>query len=328
MRILIIKLSSLGDLFHALPSVHALRQAYPNSTIDWVTHAAYKPLVECFREVDNVIPYPRHHYIKQAMPFLRQLREHDYDLILDIQGLLKSALVARMARGQKRVGPSFCREGSRFLYHAVAGPRNLNRHAVDQIRDVADFLHIPPVPTSFPIAFPPRKRPTPNPHIVLAPVSRWPSKNWPTERFAEVAHQLQAQYNATITLIGAPGDEAVCATIADTLSGPCHNEAGQTSLSEMGSILASADLLIANDSGPVHMAAAIGTPTVVIFGPTDPLRIGPYGNNHQILIPPTPCLCGRTRICKHPEKACINEITVATVIRAATETLQRTYPRG
>jgi len=326
MRILIVKLSSLGDLFHALPTVHALRLAYPGCTIDWVTHAAYQSLVACFSDVDHVIPYPRQNARQQGLRFLRELRQQHYDLVLDLQGLLKSALVARLARSTKRIGPSFCREGSHLFHDAVAGPRNLDRHAVDQILDVTACLHLPPTPIVFPLKFPVRQRPDKHPQVVLAPVSRWPAKNWPAERFAETAHQLQARYKASITLIGAPGDAPVCADIASALSGKCHNLAGRTNLPEMGSVLQSADLLIANDSGPVHMAAALGLPTVVIFGPTNPRRIGPYGRGHQVLLPPTPCLCGRTRICKHPQKACIKEITVAAVVRAATESLQRTHP--
>ncbi|MFU8780456.1 MAG: glycosyltransferase family 9 protein [Kiritimatiellia bacterium] len=329
MRILIIKLSSLGDLFHALPTVHMLRNAYPDATIDWVTHSTYKPLVACFTDVNGSIGYPRHSFRKDGRAFLRELRREPYDLILDLQGLLKSAAVAKLARGTRRIGPSFHREGSHLLYHAVAGPRNLERHAVEQILDVIDDLGIKRSKPVFPVAFPSRQDRPPSPHIVIAPASRWPSKNWPPERFAETARALQKEGNASISIIGAPGEEAICETVAKALDGHCQNYAGQTSLVEMGSILASANLLLANDSGPVHMAAAIGTPTVVVFGPTNPVRIGPYGEGHQVLLPSTPCMCGRTRICKTPQTACINEIPADAAIHAANRILTaRAYPRG
>jgi len=317
MRILIVKLSSLGDLFHALPAVHMLREAYPDATIDWVTHGAYQKLVSCFIDVDNTIAYPRHTFLRDANHFVRELRKHRYDLIVDLQGLFKSALVARLAKGKKRIGPSFCREGSRFMYNKVAGPANLERHAVDQILDIIDHLGIKRTKPVFPVVFPPQSQTVTRPHIVVAPASRWPSKNWPPERFAAAARQLQREWQATISIIGAPGEETICQTVAKALQEPYQNYAGKTNMVEMGSILTSADILIANDSGPVHMAAAIGIPTVVLYGPTNPVRIGPYGTGHQILLPATPCDCDRQRVCQHPDTACIKQTTVETVVQAA-----------
>ncbi len=322
MRILIVKLSSLGDLFHALPTVHMLRNAYPDAIIEWVTHKAYQPLIQCFPDVNASIAFPRNSYIRDARNFVQALRKNQYDLILDLQGLLKSALVTRIAKGQKRIGPSFCREGSRFLYSAVAGPANLERHAAEQIRDVMDYLGLQHTEPVFPVAFPPMPHTVSRPHIVVAPASRWPSKNWPPERFADTARQLQQRWQATVSIIGAPGEEAICDIVAKALGTPCQNYAGQTTLVEMGSILASADILLANDSGPVHMAAAIGTPTVVLFGPTNPLRVGPYGSGHHILQPHTPCDCGRQRVCQHPQTACIKQITVGTVVQAAEQIIR------
>lgn len=328
MRILIVKLSSLGDLFHALPAVHMIRQAYPGCTLDWVTHAAYKPLVACFSDVDRTLAFPRNNFRKQGLSFIRELRQQPYDLVVDLQGLLKSAFVTRTARARQRIGPSFCREGSHLFYDATAGCHNPDRHAVDQILDVIDHLKIPRSAPRFPVQFPDYPKPANQPHIAIAPVSRWPSKNWPTDRFAEVARHLQSQWKATITLIGAPGEEQACNAIAAKLPPEsCRNLAGKTSLPEMGGIIASADILIANDSGSVHMAAATGTPTVVIFGPTNPVKIGPYGTGHQILVPATPCSCGRQRICLHPETACIKQISIDNVIHAANQTLESsTHP--
>lgn len=321
MQILVIKLSSLGDLFHALPAVHMLRLAYPDSNIDWVTQDTYKDLVRsCFDDVDQVMAFPRRAFLQNSRSFLTELRAKKYDLILDLQGLLKSAFVARAARGKKRIGPSFHREGSHLLYDRLAGTKNQDRHAVDQIMDVVDHLGLERSAVIFPLSFPPAP-PQKRPHIVVAPASRWPSKNWPTERFASAAHQIQKQWNASISIIGAPGEEAICNQVANAIGEACNNHAGKTSLPEMGSIIASADVLLANDSGPVHMAAALAVPSVVVFGPTDPVRIGPYGNGHHILLPETPCSCGRKRVCEHPETACIKQITVSSVLQAVQQIL-------
>ena len=123
MQILIVKLSSLGDLFHALPAVHNLKVGL-DATVDWVVQSEYADLVRCFSDVDRVIALDRSALVDNWVPFRDALREREYDLIVDLQGLLKSALTARFARGCKRIGPSFHREGSRLLYHAVAGRCN------------------------------------------------------------------------------------------------------------------------------------------------------------------------------------------------------------
>jgi ADP-heptose:LPS heptosyltransferase len=238
MRILVLKLSSLGDLFHALPTVHMLRQAYPDSTIDWVTQDTYVDMVRsCFVDVDRVIAFPRKHFFQKYKSFFTELRTTEYDLILDLQGLLKSALVARAARGKQRIGPSFHREGSFLLYKRVAGKKNLERHAVDQTMDVIDLLGIKRSDYSFPLSFP-QKPKKDVPHIVIAPASRWPSKNWPEERFSEVARHLQEKWNAYVSIIGAPGEETLCKCVSDSLATNSANHAGKTSLQEMGSIIA------------------------------------------------------------------------------------------
>ena len=131
MKTLIVKLSSLGDLFHALPTAHNLK-AELGGQLDWVVQREYVSLVQCFSVVDRAIPFDRHRFLGSLSDFLRELRCERYDYIIDLQGLLKSAMVARLARGKRRVGPSFHREGAALLYSDVAGPRNKARHAVDE----------------------------------------------------------------------------------------------------------------------------------------------------------------------------------------------------
>jgi len=315
MRVLIIKLSSLGDLFHALPAVHNLKTE-TGATIDWVTNAAYADLVRCFDDVETVIPFPRHSLRRDGGAFLRTLRRTRYDRIIDLQGLLKSALVARAACGACRIGPSFHREGSRLFYDAIAGARDKNRHAVIENLDIIQHLGLRLETPAFPITLPPSNHKVPSPHVVICPASRWETKNWPAERFAAVARHLQ-QRGASITLLGAPADRPACQTIADALPAPCHNLAGTTSIVEMGSILKDADLLISNDSGPVHMAAAVGTRTLVVFGPTNPGRTGPFGEGHRVLQALSTCQPCMRRRCKHPESSCIRNITADDVIAAA-----------
>ncbi|MEA2068193.1 MAG: glycosyltransferase family 9 protein [Verrucomicrobiota bacterium] len=284
MRILIVKTSSLGDLFHALPTVHLLKQAY-GADIDWVVNTGYAGLVECFSDIRRVIPFPRKGLFPNLGSFRAALREETYDLVVDLQGLLKSALVCRMAKrskGARILGPSFQREGARLLYTAVAGKKNKNRHAVEENLDVLQWLEKPVAPVGFPVQFPEvdfqclEKHPV----VVFAPCSRHEAKNWPVKRFVELGEHLAAQ----IVLVGAPDDLETCTKIENALpEGAATNLCGRTSLLELGGVLQKADLVVTVDSGPMHMASATGTPCLAIFGPTDPLRVGPYGEQHRVL---------------------------------------------
>ncbi|MFH0908366.1 MAG: glycosyltransferase family 9 protein [bacterium] len=281
-RILVIKLSSLGDLFHALPAVHAIKQG-TGASIDWVTQPEYVDLVQCFADIDRVIAFPRRALATGLPSFLSDLRRDAYDFVLDLQGLLKSAAVARLARTKRRIGPSFNREGSRLLYDEVAGPTNKDRHAVDEVLDVVRHLNLPAAEPVFPVRFPKKELDAQRPHVAFLPRSRWPTKNWPVAHFVAVGRALQKQKQATIYLFGTPADAVACSRIERQLEGFAVNLCGQTSLMELGSHLQEMDLAVSVDSGPMHVAAAVGVPVLALFGPTDPKRTGPYGAKHRVL---------------------------------------------
>ena len=284
MRILIVKTSSLGDLFHALPAVHLLKSAF-DAEIDWVVNAQYVGLAECFSDVRKIISFPRKGWLSHLGGFKEELRQESYDLVVDLQGLLKSAIICRMAlrsKGTKILGPSFQREGARFFYSAVVGRKNKSRHAVVEKLDVLRFLGKPDGPVEFPIRFPEVDFPCleQKPAVVFAPCSRHEAKNWPWKRFVELGKHLDCQ----IILVGSPDDLDTCNQIENHLpEGACTNLCGKTSLLELGGVLQRADLVVTVDSGPMHMASASGTPCLAVFGPTNPTRVGPYGDQHRVL---------------------------------------------
>jgi heptosyltransferase I len=315
-RILIVKLSSLGDLFHALPAVHNLRVQL-NAEVDWVTQSDYVELVRCFTDVNRVIPFARRAVLRGLRPLVRGVRQTEYDLVVDLQGLLKSAFVARLARTRKVIGPSFHREGATLLYTAVAGRRDKNRHAVEENLDVVRYLGLAVMPPEFPIRFPEAATAQPAPRIGLVPVSRWPAKNWAPESFAEAARRLQKEAGATIYLFGGPSDAATCERIAASLGPAVVNVAGRTTLVEMGGLFATMHLVIANDSGPLHMAAAVGVPVLGVYGPTDARRTGPYGPKNVVVAAPADCRPCFRRTCKRAGTGCMADIRPAQVFDAA-----------
>ncbi len=321
-RILVVKLSSLGDLFHALPAVHNLK-AVSGAAIDWLVQSEYADLVRCFTDVDRVLVFPRRGLLAGGGAFLDELRREPYDLVVDLQGLLKSAIPTRLARAALRIGPSFHREGSQLFYDAVAGRRNKERHAVEENVDVVRYLGWPELPVEFPVKFPPVPAPGVSPRVVIVPSSRWETKNWSVEGFVEIAEDLLVR-GATVVLAGGPAERAVCDAIAAPL-GQCpnlKNLAGKTTLLELGGLLQHAQLAIAVDSGPMHMAAAVGVPVLALFGPTDPVRTGPYGAKARVLttarLPCQPCFSGR---CDRGDLACMRRIFPSQVLAAALEML-------
>lgn len=322
-QILVVKLSSLGDLFHALPAVTMIRKAL-GWPVDWVTQPEYEELVRCFEGVRDVIVFPRRRVIRGLGTFLRRLRAREYDLALDFQGLQKSAWVVRMARSRWRIGPSYSREGAHWLYHEVAGRRDKNRHAVEEALDFVRALGLPQTDVEFPVRFSKQPLSTPGPRIGLLPCSRWPTKNWPAEFWAEMVRHVAKQSDAYFYVLGSAGDMKTCEQVTREIGERGINLCGKTSLVELGSLLQELDLLATVDSGPMHMAAALGIPVVAVFGATDPIRTGPYGTLHHIFtqldLPCRPCLSEK---CARGDLACLTLLEPPRVAAKVVEVLQR-----
>lgn len=317
MKILIVKLSSIGDICHVLPTVEALRTQL-DAEIHWAVQSEFASLVACVEGVSRVIPIDRRRWWRGVGASLGELRETSYDLIVDLQGLLKSALVARAARGRRRIGPSFQREGARVLYHEVAGPPRPERHAVVKALDVLDHLGLQrPDPVTFPaLDLPAPELTDARPRVALLPVSRWETKNWPLSYFAELARRLMTQAGASVVVCGGGADREAGEAIVAEAPGAL-NACGLHALPETGGLLRQMDLVVANDTGPLHLAVALGVPCLVLYGPTAPARTGPYGPLHRVLqvdLPCRPCLSRRCRVGGIP---CMASISTDEVFAAA-----------
>ena len=326
-RILVVKLSSLGDTLHALPAVaEAARRL--DAEVDWAVQPAFAPLVSCFACVSRVIPVPRPSDFGAWLRALRTLRRAPpYDLVLDMQGLLKSALVARAARAPRRIGPSFAREGSSLFYTETAGPPDRSRHAVEECFDTLRLLGFePPAEAAFPLTVPdldpdalaPALAGRTGPRVAVAPFSRWRSKNWPAASFAEAMRLLATERDARLYLIGGPGDREGADAIVREAGVPAANLCGRLSLVQSAGLLAKCAALLTNDSGPMHVAAALGVPCVVPFGPTSPDRTGPWGKGHAVLRAPGACALApcRKRDCPRGDGACLAAVSPRRAVDA------------
>jgi lipopolysaccharide heptosyltransferase II len=324
----------MGDTLHALPTAAELKRQL-GASIDWAVHPEFAGLVRHFSCVDAVVEIPRRGTPAARWRAIRPLRRESYDLAIDLQGLMKSALVTRLARAERRIGPSFQREGARLLYDEVAGARNKNRHAVDECMDVLDFLGLErPERALFPLALPdmhkalaendaaaanspPARHP---PRVAIAPLSRWRSKNWPLRHFAELARSLSRELGAKLHIVGGKDDRETGEELRRQAGVPMSNHCGQLSLGQTGGLLRLMDAFVSNDSGPMHLAVALGVPSVVMFGPTLPDRTGPYGPGHRVLRADN-CKPCHSRTCRNRTHKCMDEISPAMVLDAVKELL-------
>lgn len=325
MKILILKPSSLGDVVHALPVLRMLRRHWPGAEIHWWIDAGLVGLLEGDPDLSGVIAFHRRRWSSprhwpDAWRSLAGIREQHFDIVLDLQALLRSAVVAWLANGRAVIGLDDRREGAP-AFHDQSVPRVPPlTHAVDWYLGAVtalglplrwDFEWLPPRPAAREAVM--RKWPVAGSRwITLQPGARWPNKRWPTAHFASLVRDLGRKTEARFAVLGSQSEHELGNEICRAAPGRCLNLAGATSLSEMIEWLRLSSLLVTNDSGPMHVAAALGRPVVALFGPTEPRRTGPYGQLDNVLqtsISCAPCLRSR---CHHSETmACLQRIDPA-----------------
>jgi heptosyltransferase I len=329
-RILLVKLSSFGDVLHTLPTLEALRSAYPEAHITWLVEAAYAPLLAGHPALDEVWEAPRlrpGELLAGSNParlrrLLKLLPLRPFDLVLDVQGLLKSAVWVALARSPRKVGYDRTREGSYLALTERVPPFNSEAHAVWRYLNLAHYLGAPPAPPRFYLGLdagvdnsqliPGEAR---YPLAVLHPGARWASKLWPSASWARLAEWLHDQ-GFQVTLTGSRTDQILVTEITAKIQSPILNLTGRTSLAELAAILRRARLAVTTDTGTMHLAAALATPVVALFGPTAPWRTGPFGEKHQVVRLGLACSPCFKRQC--PEPRCLNDLS-PEMVEAACE---------
>ncbi|PKN09332.1 MAG: lipopolysaccharide heptosyltransferase I, partial [Deltaproteobacteria bacterium HGW-Deltaproteobacteria-5] len=322
MNILIVKLSAIGDVIHTLPSLAALRRLYPDAHITWVVEEAASGLVLHHPLLNRVIIFRRKKWIEDlkkgnfqsvrqdTCSFLEELRSRRYDLVIDFHGLLKSVMVVLASGGKRKLGYDSWQELSGlFLNEKI--PEDMNKHAVDRYLDFPRYLGAEPGPAEFilPVNAETESR---------SRVAYWETKLWDNEKFADLADLIKDRMKMDVVFTGSRKEDA--ADIVSRMRGEGINLGGETTLAELACIYKDALAVISTDSGPMHLAAATGTPVIALFGPTDPARTGPYGTGHVIIradLSCSPCL-----LKKCPTRKCMTDIQPEQVL-AAVEKLLR-----
>jgi heptosyltransferase-1 len=344
MNILIVRLGALGDIVHAIPAAAALRTAFPAARIDWIVDAKHRAMVDLVTVIDRVIPLERPTLSGwlQASAVMRQCR---YDVALDFQGLLKSAVLARMSGAARVIGFSIwhLREKTARPFYTTTGgdaapspDRSSSPDGQNSLRLQPDATHViaknrrllrtvgvhDDAPITFPLAQPPSAALDavtvalggPAPFALINPGAAWPNKRWPVDRFGEVAAFLRDVRRLPAFVLWGPGEEALAQSVVRASSGAARL-APPTEVADLLALSRAASLMISGDTGPLHIAAAAGTPAVAIFGPTDPARNGPWVPEDVTISRFAACHCQYERRC-HESQWCLADVQVAEVTAA------------
>ncbi len=320
-KIIIVKPSSLGDIVHSLPFLNVLKTCFPKAEIHWVIAKGLEGLLEGHRMIDRLwiihkdmwkkITYARR-TVKEIKLLLKELKKEKYDLAVDLQGLLRSGIITKATGAHVRVGFHEAREGSRFFYtHKVKGGKDI--HAVDRYLKIADYLGCDIKDVRF--SLPSYSTSSPNQSLfseeyaVIIPGARWKTKIWPTEKFGKLASKLSLK----TVIVGSNSEIEAADTIIKLSQGKSISLAGKTDLKELVEVIRHAQFVISNDSGPMHIAAALNIPVFAIFGPTDSIRTGPYGEGHVIIRENVSCAPCFKKTCK--DMKCMKNLSVEKVYK-------------
>ncbi len=323
-KILIIKPSSLGDIIHSLPFLDCVAKTYPDAEIHWVVakgldkvlenHPLLKKLwvinKDNWKSVSNI-----GNTVAELWSLYRGLRKEKFDVSVDLSGLLRSGLITWMAGARYKIGFKDSDEGSAFFYsHKVESGIAENAHAVDRNLKIARQMGCDIKKIHYPMA-PLEANPTvlqllPENFIVMSPSAGKEANRWPAERFGKVARALPV---ASVIICSAEDHDVAEKVVAES-GGKAISLAGKTSLTELFAVIGKAKCFLSNDTGPMHIAAALQVPVFAVFGPANPSRTGPYGDRHTIISEKLDCApCYAWKPCDNWR--CMEEIKVERVVQ-------------
>jgi lipopolysaccharide heptosyltransferase I len=332
-RILIVRLGALGDIVHAVPVAAALRHAYPDATIDWLVSAKHHDILDMVPVVDERIVVNdrgRGAGGRSILGTLRHLRGKRYDVALDLQGLLKSAVFAR-ASGARRVvgfaGRHARESAAAWLYTDRYDPEAAGVRAAGDVVHVVRLnlgmlgvLGLAPGEPEFPIVCPESvvartiAGDTGGRYALINPGAAWPNKRWPPARFGEIARRLRERHGLASVVLWGPGERSAADEIV-AASGGAARLSPPTAIADLVALARPAAVFVSGDTGPMHIAAAVGTPIVGLFGPTRPARNGPWRPEDVTVSRWDTCECHHLRRCRR-ESPCVNEIGVEEIASA------------
>jgi lipopolysaccharide heptosyltransferase I len=330
-EILVVRLTSLGDVLMSLPAVKALKEGSPGTRISWLVEGSIAELLSCQGFVDHVVRFPRDLIMKSLKGgsgletlrllsgFFKKLRAIKYDVLIDFHGLLKSALLDYAARAEKKIGfaRTFAREGSWLAYDERVDGADAHLHKVERNMLLVRHLGINGTVPRVELVAPPSAENYVNdlltehairpPIIALFPFCSKGSafKRWDLARYAELLRRMKESIPATVLILWGPGEEEEARQLRD-MAGAGVVLPADLGVAQLCAVLKRADMYVGGDTGVMHLAAFSGIPVVAIFGPTDPKVNAPYGPEHTVVRKELPCSPCRDKNCK--ERTCLTSI--------------------
>ena len=301
-NILIIKPSSLGDIVLTLPTLSALRRSFPDARISWLVRPEFAPLLKNHPALTDIIIFDRKllgkawhnpHAFQCLLSLIFQFRRSKFDAVIDFQGLFRTAFLGWLSGCKRRFGMANAREFARFFYTHRVTQNQSCIHLVDYYLKIVQSAWASDTEVKFilpeePAAADSVKRLlatygiSPDNYAVFVPTSAHDDKCWPTGNFAALADKIAPEFGLSIVATGSASEKDAVERLKSSASVPIANLAGETSLSELIELLRAAKLVVSNDTGPGHIAAALAVPVVLIFGRSNPARVAPYGRSHCV----------------------------------------------
>ena len=333
MKFLLVRLGAMGDIVHAIPVAVALSRAYPDAQIDWLVSGKHRAVLDLVSVLTKTIVVNDRRSAGEGLTLraaVRELRRTKYDVAIDMQGLLKSAVLARLSGARRVIGftGKYAREplAARF-YSDAYDPGGAGSYAASERRHVVELnlglltlLGIPVAPPAFDISAPRSAAAADviaqaaGAFALLNTGAAWPNKRWPPDRLGALARQLRARDGLRSIVLWGPDERALAEQVVAESEGSAIL-APQTSIADIAALAAAASVMVSGDTGPTHIASAVGTPLVGIYGPTRPERNGPLGADDIAVSRASVCQCHHLRQCRLP-RMCLLDIDVPEVLDA------------
>ena len=323
-KFLLVRLGSLGDVIHAIPSAAALRARYPDAQIDWLVDPRYTSVLQLVDGLNDAIPVDPRKGVVALPGTIGRLRGAKYDAAVDLQGLLKSAVLARLAGATRVIG--FPREhlrepAARFFYSEMPDPGR-DPHVIRKNLALMRALGVEDLRVAFPLKVPRTVtgdevavRFGSEGYALINPGAAWPNKRWPPQRFGALAVEIFERIGVRSLVLWGPGEEDIASLVVGA-SGGAAELCPRTNIVDIFAIARHAKLMVSGDTGPLHIAAAVGTPVVALFGPTFAERNGPWSSDDITISRAARCVCHYERKCRLLQP-CIDDIAVDEVVSAA-----------
>ncbi|MCK4739416.1 MAG: glycosyltransferase family 9 protein [Deltaproteobacteria bacterium] len=349
MKILIVKLSAIGDVVQTLYALDILRRALPEAQIDWLVEEAPSNLLLDHPMINKVIVVKKKGWLsspRENLEVVKELRSTNYDMALDFQGLFKSGLWIYLSGAKKRIGFSNARELSYIFLNEKLPPSDIERHAVERYLTLARYavkstgarVGLPTLSLNCPLYFGLKESSGveallqeggisgTEEFFIINPFARWSTKVWPLENAAEFIKMAKRELNMRAVVIGSKNEAKEAEELLRESGVEALNLAGKTTLKGLTALISRARFVLTVDSGPMHMTAGLGVPQVAIFGPTSHIRTGPYGFEDSTIRREMSCAPCFKRVCPKPE--CMSEVTAKDAFDAVQQCLLQNKDRG